>query len=108
VSRGELAILEHGAIGRIYHLSPDQGVPVRDLVHHLCERLGRSFDQCTESVPERPGQDAAYVIDSGRARQELGWRPTIPLSDGLSETIDWINANWQQIKDMPLSYQHRA
>ena len=63
VSRGELAILERGELGRIYNLSPDQGVSVRDVVRTICQRMGKPFEQCTEIVAERPGQDAAYVIE---------------------------------------------
>jgi dTDP-glucose 4,6-dehydratase len=107
VSRGELAILERGEVGQTYHLSPDQGAAVRDVVRTICERLGRSFAEGTEAVAERPGQDAAYVIDSGRARRELGWAPRITLDQGLSEVIDWVDANWAEIKDVPLAYQHK-
>jgi dTDP-glucose 4,6-dehydratase len=108
VSRGELAILEKGKPGRIYNLSPDQGVAVRDVVRMLCDRMNRSFEQCVEIVAERPGQDAAYVIDSTRARQEFGWSPRITLEQGLTEVIDWVDGNWNEIQRLPLTYQHKA
>jgi dTDP-glucose 4,6-dehydratase len=108
VSRGELAILERGEIGCIYNLSPDQGTAVRDVVRAVCERMGRSFADSTETTAERPGQDAAYVIDSGRARRAFGWAPRITLEQGLTEVIDWVNANWESIREMSLAYQHRA
>jgi dTDP-glucose 4,6-dehydratase len=108
VSRGELAILEKGESGRIYNLSPDQGVAVRDVVRILCERMGKPFEQSTEIVGERPGQDAAYVIDSSRARTRFGWAPKITLDQGLTEVIDWVNANWEEVATMPLAYEHKA
>ena len=74
VSRGELAILDKGEIGRTYHLSPDQGVAVRDVVRTICERLGKPFEEAAEMVAERPGQDAAYVIDSTLARSASAGR----------------------------------
>ena len=37
VSRGELAILRDGRPGTIYHLSPSEGVAVRDVVRKICE-----------------------------------------------------------------------
>jgi dTDP-glucose 4,6-dehydratase len=107
VSRGELAILEQGEIGGMYHLSPDQGIAVRDVVRTICDRMGKSFEQCTEIVAERPGQDAAYVIDSGRARLRFGWAPKVTLVQGLSEVIDWVAGNWAEIENMPLTYQHK-
>lgn len=108
VSRGELAILQQGETGKIYHLSPDQGVAVRDVVQTICERLNIPFEQATEVVAERPGQDAAYVIDSTRARTAFGWRPQISLVEGLNEVIDWVNANWDEIQRERLDYVHKA
>jgi dTDP-glucose 4,6-dehydratase len=73
VSRGELAILERGEVGQIYHLSPPRGIAVRDVVRTIAERFGKQVDEVADDVGERPGQDAAYVIDSTRARRELEW-----------------------------------
>src|SRR5204862_5833540 len=103
-----LAILEQGEIGGIYNLSPDQGTAVRDVVRTVCERMDKPFGDAVEIVAERPGQDAAYVIDSGRARRAFGWAPRITLEQGLTEVIDWINGNWSEIEKLPLSYQHKA
>jgi dTDP-glucose 4,6-dehydratase len=107
VSRGELAIMERGEIGRIYHLSPDRGVAVRDVVRTICEALGMDFERATRMVAERPGQDAAYVIDSSRARQELGWTPTVALGDGLRDVVQWVEKNWDELRRQPLEYRHR-
>src|SRR5262249_5601182 len=43
VSCGELAVLENGRIGDLYHLSPDQGVEVRQVVRLICEGSGKRF-----------------------------------------------------------------
>jgi dTDP-glucose 4,6-dehydratase len=107
VSRGELAILQHGQLGGLYHLSPDNGVAVRDVVGMLAESLGKNFAEATETVEERPGQDAAYVISSRRAREELGWAPEIELRDGLAETVRWVEDYWSEIEKLPHEYQHR-
>ena len=37
-----------------------------------------------------------------------GGAPKITPEQGLSEVIDWVNGNWDEIKDVPLVYQHRA
>jgi dTDP-glucose 4,6-dehydratase len=108
VSRGEKLILERGKLGHIYHLSPDSGVAVRDVVRLMCERLGKEFEVATRTVGERPGQDAAYVIDSTKARTELGWRPEVALDAGLAEVVDWVNEYWLEIHGAPLEYRHAA
>jgi dTDP-glucose 4,6-dehydratase len=107
VSRGELLAMEKGSVGSIYHLSPDSGYSVSKIVRKICEIMKCSFDDCTVSVAERPGQDAAYIIDSSRARQELGWRPKISLDEGLAEVVNWVEDNWNEIKEESLEYVHR-
>lgn len=108
VSRGELLAMERGRPGRMYHLSPDQGYAVRDIVGRICQLMHRDFVAATETVGERLGQDAAYVIDSSRAREELGWRPEIEIDAGLREVVEWVDANWQEISGQPLEYRHAA
>ncbi|MBY0522086.1 MAG: GDP-mannose 4,6-dehydratase [Gemmataceae bacterium] len=107
VSQGELAILEKGRLGELYHLSPDRGIAVRDVVEQVAARLGKSLAEAAETTEERPGQDAAYVIDSTKARNELGWRPSISFEQGLAEVVDWVNQYWSEIEKQPLEYIHQ-
>lgn len=107
ISRGELAVLERGRPAGIYHLSPDgAGISVRDLVARICALRGVAVADATEAVAERPGQDAAYVIDSSKARDELGWRPAVGLDAGLAEVRDWIDREWETVLREPHEYVH--
>ncbi len=108
VSHGEKAILERGRVGELYHISPDEGVAVRDVVGTICARLGKRFEDATRTVDERPGQDAAYVIDSAKIRAELGWKQTISLDEGLGEVVQWVNDYWPEIQSQTLEYRHAA
>lgn len=107
VSRGELAIMERGRIGEIYHLSPDAGVEVRHVVGMICEKMGIDFTQATRTVAERLGQDKAYTIDSSKARQEFGWFPKITLEQGIQQTVSWIESCFDEIQREPLTYIHK-
>jgi dTDP-glucose 4,6-dehydratase len=107
VSRGELAAMEKGRPGELYHLSPDGGVEVREVVRRLCAFMGKDFAAAAKNVAERLGQDKAYVIDSSKARTELGWRPQIGLDQGLREVAAWVESNWDQVRREPLDYQHK-
>lgn len=107
VSRGELAAMEKGRNGEIYHFSPDEGIAVRDVVKIMCDKAGVDFTKATKTVEERLGQDAAYVIDSSKAREELGWRPRVSFEDGISGVVDWVNENWEEIRKEPLEYVHK-
>ncbi|MHB8694529.1 MAG: NAD-dependent epimerase/dehydratase family protein [Solirubrobacteraceae bacterium] len=107
VSRGELAVAAaEDALGG-FHISPDEGIAVRDVVRKICEVSGTDFDSATWTVGERLGQDAAYVIDSSRIRSELGWAPRVTLDEGLVGVHEWVEANWEEIRAQPLEYVHK-
>jgi dTDP-glucose 4,6-dehydratase len=42
-----------------------------------------------EFVLDRPGHDRRYALDTSKISQELGWRPLVPLDDGLIRTAEW-------------------
>jgi dTDP-glucose 4,6-dehydratase len=48
------------------------------------------------NVSDRPGHDRRYALDSSRARSELGWSPTMELTEGIRQTVRWYadNAVW--------------
>lgn len=107
ISRGELYAMLHGKPGEIYHLSPEQGVAVSDVVELICKRMNADFDATTTKVEERLGQDAAYLVDSTKSRRELGWQPQISLEQGINDVVSWVETNWDTIKQLPLDYIHR-
>lgn len=108
VSRGEWSILERGEVGRLYHLSPVAGVAVREVVARLASAAGKRLEEVAEMVEERPGQDAAYVIDSTLARTSLGWEPRVTLEEGLGEVVGWVERYWSEIERAEHGYVHRA
>ena len=85
----------------------DCGISVRDLVRRICVLSGVSFEKATRAVGERPGQDAAYVIDSSKARAAFGWAPRVGLDEGLAGVRDWIDANWAAVEREPHEYRHQ-
>ncbi|QVL57846.1 MAG: GDP-mannose 4,6-dehydratase [Simkaniaceae bacterium] len=108
VSRGELLVMEKGKAGEIYHISPDKGVAVKDVVQAICDKMGVPFEKATEIAPERLGQDKAYTIDSTKIRTELGWKPEISLEEGINQTVNWVNSHFDAINQQPLKYIHKA
>lgn len=105
--KGTLKIMEKGKPGEVYHLSPDQGYSIKSIVELICKKMGKSFEQSVDLIEERPGQDAVYILNSDKAREELDWKPTISMDQGIQECIDWVNKNWESIKDLPIQYIHK-
>lgn len=106
VSNGELSIMEKGKTGEIYHLSPDQGIAVKDIVRKISTLMNVNYEDIVINVEERLGQDKAYTIDSSKVRNQLGWSPKIDLDKGLAKTINWVDEFYSIIKTHPLEYLH--
>ncbi|MDD3574994.1 MAG: GDP-mannose 4,6-dehydratase, partial [Methanospirillum sp.] len=107
ISKGELAAMERGMPGEIYHLSPDTGISIKDLVSKICILMGKEFESSVLSVGERLGQDKAYTLNSEKAKSELDWKAEISFDHGLSDVISWVGNNFERIRDFPLDYIHQ-
>ncbi len=107
VSDGTLKVMRSGHTGEIYHLSTARQVSIRQLVEMIANMLGIRFEDLVENASERPGKDAAYLLDSKKAFEELGWRDRVSLEDGLRETIQWVDDNLQELLGQPMAYEHK-
>ena len=107
VSDATWRIATQGVIGETYHISTDEIVTVRELVTRIVAKLGADFDACVEVVGERLGKDAAYMLDSRKLRETLGWRDKIDLDTGLDDCIAWVKSNFDALRDQPFDYIHK-
>lgn len=107
VATATLAIARHAAVGECYHLSTPRFISIRELVEMICRMMGASFADVVEIVDDRPGKDAAYTLDSTKARTALGWRDTVTLEDGLRSTVAWVEEHLTEIRRQPLDYIHK-
>lgn len=98
-----LLVAQKGQIGRSYNIGGENELSNLELVDKICSILdevrpkatGRYADQIT-FVADRPGHDARYAIDPTRIREELGWRPSMTVDEGLRCTVAWYldNERW--------------
>ncbi|MBE3074661.1 MAG: dTDP-glucose 4,6-dehydratase, partial [Actinobacteria bacterium] len=74
----------------------------RQIVALLLELMGKPADWF-DLVPDRPGHDMRYAIDSSKLRAETGWAPKYQdIRAGLTQTIEWYRDNeawWTQDKE---------
>ena len=98
--RALLAALEKGKAGEVYNIGSDNEWPNLQIVNRLLEILGKG-SELIEYVKDRPGHDRRYAIDAAKAHAELGWKPRIAFSDGLSQTVSWYVQNrgwWERVR----------
>ncbi|MBK8956216.1 MAG: dTDP-glucose 4,6-dehydratase [Saprospiraceae bacterium] len=71
-----------------------------DLMDQKLNRTPGSSRQLIRYVKDRPGHDLRYAIDSGKIENELGWKPSIGLEEGLVATIDWYLSHQDWLKNV--------
>jgi len=88
-------ILDRGRVGETYHVGTGVERSIEEIADTVLGRLGKPSTLKT-IVPDRPGHDRRYVLDSTKIRTELGWEPEIEWAAGIAETIDWYadHAEW--------------
>ncbi|MGO4910229.1 dTDP-glucose 4,6-dehydratase [Pseudorhodobacter sp. W20_MBD10_FR17] len=104
-----LLVIEKGELGRSYNIGGENERTNLELVQTICAILdkkrpkpsGTYADQIT-FVTDRPGHDARYAIDPSRIRNELNWRPSVTVAEGLEKTVEWYLSNeswWRALQN---------
>jgi len=71
-----------------WNLGPAEAFPVRDVVEHALAVWGSGSWIATGPDAGKP-EDAVLVLDSSKARRELGWTPRLTLKDAVTLTVEW-------------------
>ncbi|MEM9639806.1 MAG: GDP-mannose 4,6-dehydratase, partial [Pseudomonadota bacterium] len=103
-----LCVLEKGTLGRSYNIGGENEARNIDIVRTICTILEEKrpknspYEDQITFVTDRPGHDLRYAIDPSRMRDELGWRPSVTLEEGLEKTVQWYLDNedwWRALQD---------
>jgi dTDP-glucose 4,6-dehydratase len=88
-------VWRHGRTGEVYNVGGRCERTNLEITLALLELL-RKPRSLIRYVPDRPGHDRRYAIDSSKIESELGWRPRVPFLQGLADTVRWYtdHADW--------------
>ena len=94
-------VLSGGREGETYNVGSGIERSIEEIADLVLELTGKP-ESLKTIVPDRPGHDRRYLLDSSKLRSELGWEPMIGFEDGMRATVDWYAANrtwWQALKE---------
>jgi dTDP-glucose 4,6-dehydratase len=96
----ELA-LDQGEAGETYNVGSAVEASIEEIAGRVLELTGKP-ESLKTIVPDRPGHDRRYLLDSSKISRELGWAPEIGFEDGLRATVEWYAANrgwWEPLRE---------
>ena len=74
--------------GGVYNIGSGVGHSLNEIVAGLERALGQRIP--VEHLDGRAFDVPASVLDVSLAARELGWRPAVPLDEGLRRTVRWM------------------
>jgi dTDP-glucose 4,6-dehydratase len=99
-------LIGSGQSGEVYNIGGGRGVTNAALTGLILELLGKP-GSLVRHVPDRPGHDRRYSVDTTKLRS-LGWSPQVAFEGGLADTVAWYRENewwWRPIKHGDASYK---
>jgi len=84
-------ITRKGEPGEIYNVASGNERTNIEITKNILRILDKSED-LIRFVPDRPGHDRRYSLDTAKIRK-LGWKPEHEFLEALKETVDWYVKN---------------
>jgi dTDP-glucose 4,6-dehydratase len=93
-------VLERGRVGETYNVGSGVEASIEQIADRVLALTAKPSSLKT-IVPDRPGHDRRYLLDSSKLRRELGWSPSIDFDTGLRDTVEWYREHrawWEPLK----------
>lgn len=89
VAGAVLAALHRSPVDRVFNIGSGVGHSLNDLIEALERATGRTA--LRHYLPARNFDVPANVLSIARAREQLGWSPTVAFDTGIKRFADWID-----------------
>jgi dTDP-glucose 4,6-dehydratase len=93
-------VLHEGRDGETYNVGSGREATITEIADRVLELTGKP-ESLKSIVPDRPGHDRRYLLDSTKIREQLGWEESYDFDAGLADTVRWYAENrdwWQPLK----------
>ncbi len=94
-------ILCRGRMGELYNIGSGVEQSVEQITDRILALLGCP-DSLKTYVPDRPGHDRRYLLNSDKIRRELGWEPEVGFEAGMAQTVRWYQEHeawWRPLQE---------
>jgi dTDP-glucose 4,6-dehydratase len=94
-------VLDRGRPGETYNVGAGVEKSIAEIADAVLEHTGKP-ESLKTIVPDRPGHDRRYLLDSTKIREELGWSDEVGWEDGIAQTVGWYADNrewWEPLRD---------
>ena len=92
--------LVEGVCGETFNLGTGDDVSVRDLAAMVVKLLDKEIELELDADRLRPERSEVQrlVSDYSRAKERIGWSPSVTIEEGLERTIAWFRDNLQSFQ----------
>ena len=93
-------ILADGRVGETYNVGTGTEKSVMEIADIVLDALGKP-QSLKKIVPDRPGHDRRYLLNSEKIETQLSWTPRIGFARRIQETIGWYQEHrawWEPLR----------
>jgi UDP-glucose 4-epimerase len=87
-ARANLMVLKANTTNGIFNLGYGEGTSINEIYKVLAEIIGYSRD--VVHGPAKVGETRVIYLEAKKVWEEVGWKPTMGLKEGLQQTVDYF------------------
>jgi dTDP-glucose 4,6-dehydratase len=82
-------VMDNFKPGEVYNLGGDEQYEIKYISDLILERLGKDDSKVTYKDAE-PFTTRVKTPNSSKAKRDLGFKLTVPVEEGIKETVEWF------------------